>query len=129
MRLTQIFQRKSIWPYEILPTKKGLDHYWFNSGPSDLVKDLPVDWKNNIQKIYSGGSLVLYTLGRLDLIRSKIWALCDRQIDLGDCIALNPTNNELAEVVDWLNPLDGNPDWPRHVAEVVKQLKKELDNA
>ena len=104
----------------------GLDQHWFNNGPASLIKNLDADWKNKIEKIFKGKVLTLYTLSRLDLIRSKVWAMCDRQIDLGDCVALRPTAAELDAITPWLSGVDLNPDWPRHVEVVVGLLKKEL---
>jgi hypothetical protein len=43
-----------------------------------------------------GKKLRLQTLGRKDLLRVKLFALCDRGIDLGDFLALAPTEEELA---------------------------------
>jgi hypothetical protein len=42
-------------------------------------------------------------------------ALCDRGIDLHDCVALAPTIHELDEITLWLQQQDANPDWPAHV--------------
>ena len=43
-----------------------------------------------------------------DLLKTKLFALCDRGIDLPDCIALAPTAHELDECVPWLAVQDGN---------------------
>jgi hypothetical protein len=59
----------------------------------------------------------------LDLVcqNAKLFALCDRGIDIGDCIALAPT----ATVLPWLELQDANPDWPAHVRVTLTDLGKE----
>jgi hypothetical protein len=71
-------------------------------------------------------AIKLQTLDRLDLIRVKLWALCDRGIDIGDCIALAPTADELVAVLSWLEDQDANPDWPTHVRETLADLGRKL---
>jgi hypothetical protein len=99
---------------------------WLYNGPSSLKDVLPSGWKDRLQVAYTGKALTLRCLGRIDLLRSKLFALCDRGIDLQDCIALNPTNDELYEIQPWLEQQDGNPDWPEHTRTVVDDLKKRL---
>jgi hypothetical protein len=79
-----------------------------------------------VQPLYAGRSLQLWTLGRLDLLRSKLFALVDRNIDLGDCIALRPTLAELAGLRSWLEAQDGNKQWPSYVRQVLAQLEQAL---
>lgn len=99
---------------------------WFNNGPSSLLDVLPSDWKNHLQLVFSGQALKLYTLGRLDLLRSKLFALCDRGLDLPDCIALKPTEDELSVILPWLKQQDGNLGWPDHVQETLETLRQRL---
>jgi len=75
---------------------------------------------------FSGHAIVLHTLGRLDLLRSKLFALCDRGIDLPDCLALAPSAEELAEILPWLEVRDANPDWPAHVRQSLSDLGRRL---
>jgi hypothetical protein len=70
--------------------------------------------------------LTLYTLGRSDLVRIKLFAYCDRQQDLSDCIALVPSKEELHEALEWLQKQDAHPDWPIHVQKSLSFLAKEL---
>ena len=65
-------------------------------------------------------------LPRLTLLKSKLFALCDRGTDLGDCAALAPTERELAECVPWLEVQDGNEQWPEHVRATVADLARRL---
>jgi hypothetical protein len=64
----------------------------------------------------------------LDLLRSKLFGLCDRAADLGDCVALAPTPDELSLILPWLQEQDGNPEWPAHVIEVLDDLRGRLDH-
>jgi hypothetical protein len=69
---------------------------------------------------------VLSTLGRPDLLKSKLFALCESGTDLSDCIALAPTPGELAEALPWLEEQDGNDLWPGHVRATVAELAERL---
>lgn len=70
--------------------------------------------------------MVLRALHRSDLLKSKLFALCDRGLDLPDCIALAPTPQELAEANTWLEPQDLNPHWPAHVRATLEDLARRL---
>ncbi|MBF0362409.1 MAG: hypothetical protein HQK49_15435 [Oligoflexia bacterium] len=111
---------------EFASTVKGLDVDWLNNGPESLSKDLPKGWELRCENIYSGTSLKLQTLCRSDLLKSKLFAYCDRGIDFEDCIKLSPTKNEIVESLDWLYERDGNTDWPEHVKLSMDKLAKEL---
>jgi hypothetical protein len=106
----------------------GLDPDWLNNGQEALKDDLPGAWRDRLQPLYIGSALKLYTLGRIDLLRSKLFAYCDRQQDFNDCIALNPSIEELDEIIPWLKERDSNPLWPDHVDTSLEFLMKELGN-
>jgi hypothetical protein len=99
---------------------------WLNNGPASLAQQLPPGWQAHLQTVFSGQALLLRCLGREDLIRSKLFALCDRGIDLADCIALAPTPDELATILPWLEQQDANPDWPVHARATVVDLARRL---
>lgn len=103
-----------------------LDEDWLNNGPSSLTDVLPAGWRSQLQAVFRGEAISLHTLGRLDLLRSKLFGLCDRGLDLGDCVALAPTAEELREVLPWLQQQDANPHWPAHVEEVLADLGRRL---
>lgn len=109
-----------------LHTADGITAGWFNNGPASFVRNLPQTWTTRLQALYSGTALELLTLGREDLLRSKLFALIDRNIDLPDCVALQPTRDELHSLLPWLSDQDGNEDWPRYVHDVLGQLAQEL---
>ena len=99
---------------------------WLNNGPASLVPQLPADWRDHLQTVFRGRAVHLDCLGRADLLRSKLFALCDRGIDLGDCLALAPTREELATLLPWLDQQDGNPGWPAHVHDTLADLGQRL---
>lgn len=99
---------------------------WLNNGPASLTRDLTGDWRARIQVAFKGNAITLYTLGRADLLKSKLFALCDRAVDRDDCIKLKPTQGELNDISPWLEQQDGNPVWPDHVRDTLSDLAKEL---
>jgi len=99
---------------------------WLNNGPMQLTEVLPEGWRVRVQLLFKGRALVLDTLGRADLLKTKLFALCDRGTDLPDCLALAPTRAELDEAIPWLALQDANPDWPTHVMATVDDLKQRL---
>ena len=104
----------------------GLDVDWLNNGPESLGNDLPDGWRDRVQPLFNGHAISLTTLGRIDLLRSKLFAYCDRQQDLSDCVALKPSTDELNEIHPWLSECDANPRWAEHVQTSLRFLKKEL---
>lgn len=100
---------------------------WLNNGPISLTEDLPEGWQNRVAPLFEGQAITLQTLSRSDLLLTKLFALCDRQQDLDDCIALSPTAQELNQCLGWLYERDGNPYWPDNVRLSLKKLAKELD--
>jgi len=111
--------------------KRGMELQddWLNNGPASLVSVLPPGWRERLQPVFSGISIELRCLGRMDLLRSKLFALCDRGFDLGDCLALAPAADELGAILPWLEQQDGNPAWPAHVRATLVDLGKRLDHA
>jgi hypothetical protein len=99
---------------------------WLNNGPVSLSYHLLGDWEQRIQPLFSGRSIQLRCLHRSDFLCAKLFALCDRGIDLGDCIALAPTKSDLATVLPWLERPDANPDWPTHVRATFTDLARRL---
>jgi hypothetical protein len=107
-------------------SRPELWEHWLNNGPRSLIRDLPPDWSDHLETIFSGKSLTLLTLGRLDLLRSKLFAYCDRQQDIDDCIALAPSTEELKICLPWVQERDANPHWPEHVRVSLNSLAREL---
>ncbi len=99
---------------------------WLNNGPIQLGDILPVGWRDRLQLAWSGQAVVLNTLGRTDLLRTKLFALCDRGTDLADCIALGPSFEELTELEPWVAAQDANPQWPDHVCATLQYLRDRM---
>jgi len=99
---------------------------WLNNGPSALIGDLPPGWQGRVQMVFRGEAIELHTLGRSDLLKAKVFALCDRGFDLPDCVAMNPTADELADLLPWLEVRDLHPGWPDHVRATVSDLARRL---
>jgi len=103
-----------------------LDDDWLNNGPASLTEHLPKDWRDHLQPAFTGHAITLTCPGRLDLLRAKLWALADRGIDLGDCVALAPTDDDLETILPWLEQQDANPDWRVHIRAVLPDLGRRL---
>jgi hypothetical protein len=99
---------------------------WLNNGPMQLGDVLPEGWRFRVVLAFEGKALVLHSLGRADLLKTKLFALCDRGTDLPDCVDLAPTAAELAEALPWVSFQDANPDWPAHVAATLADLGRRL---
>lgn len=98
---------------------------WLNNGPSSRAPLLPAGWELRLKEAFRGQVLVLRSPHRSDLL-SKLFALCDRGLDLQDCVALAPSLAELAEATRWLEPQDLNPSWPAHVRATLGDLARRL---
>lgn len=123
--------KKASVDFARMKTNQGYDlpEDWLNNGPESLLETLPSNWRKHTRPIYDGEAIRLLTLGRLDLLRSKLFGLCDRGTDLEDCISLNPTEEELNAVIDWVKNQDANPRWPDHVDEQFGVLRERLSAA
>jgi hypothetical protein len=96
---------------------------WLNNGPIKLADILPEGWRLRVRVAFEGDALYLTTLGRADLLKTKLFALCDRGTDLADCVALSPTAEELEEAQPWLAEQDAHPLWPDHVRATLEDLQ------
>ena len=99
---------------------------WLNNGLASLGPLLPEEWRNRLQPIFQGEALRLWALGRPELLLSKLFALCDRALDLGDCLALRPSVEELSRAEAWIAAQDPHPDWPAHVRATLQDLARRL---
>lgn len=99
---------------------------WLNNGPMQLGDVLPAGWRERVEPLFRGEALTFTVLGRSDLLKSKLFALADRSVDLEDCLALEPTAHELAECLPWLEQQDGNEEWPAYVRDTLAKLGRRL---
>jgi uncharacterized nucleotidyltransferase DUF6036 len=121
-----ILQAARAFAAELRRAGEPLDDDWLNNGPSSLVTLLPASWADQLQPVFAGAAIELRTLGRADLLRTKLFALCDRALDLADCLALAPAASELAAIAPWLAVQDLHPDWPEHVRRTLADLGRRL---
>jgi hypothetical protein len=122
----QIADASRIFAQEMRRRGIELADTWLNNGPSSLSKVLPDGWRDRTQPAFSGRALSLETLGRADLLKTKLFALCDRGTDLADCIAFSPTAEELEAAMPWIALQDANESWPSHVETTIRDLRRRL---
>ena len=99
---------------------------WLNADAMPVGALLPSGWQTRLQPAFEGKALRLQALGRDDLIRTKLFAACDRGTDIADCLALRPLASELEEAARWVAIQDAHPGWPDHVAATVSDLARRL---
>ena len=99
---------------------------WLNNGPASLAPLLPDGWRCRLRLVFEGSALRLWAPGRADLLLTKLFALCDRGLDLGDCLALAPSSEELSRAEAWVAAQDLHPDWPAHVKATLHDLAQRL---
>ena len=107
---------------EFASREQDLSPDWLNNGPSSLAKSLPSGWEQRVVAVYSGRAIRLHTLGRQDLLLTKLFALRGRGQDLEDCVALRPTSAELRDALPWFEQQDAHPAWPAHVRATIADL-------
>jgi hypothetical protein len=93
--------------------QSGIDADWLNSKAHDFVQVpgcFPDGWRSRLRVAFRGGALQLMTLGNLDLLCTKLVALVDRGIDYQDCVALNPTLEQLRAAWPFVEQYEGNAD-------------------
>lgn len=99
---------------------------WLNADAMPVGALLPEGWESRCQAVFSGQALRLESIGRADLLRTKLFAACDRGTDISDCVALRPGPEALAEAASWVALQDAHPGWPNHVAATVSDLARRL---
>lgn len=100
---------------------------WINNGPDSLVRDLPPDWESRLILGFEGKNIKLLVLGRIDLLKTKLFAYCDRtNPDYADLLNLKPTKEELSQCIAWVKERDGNPMWPDLVEKRFLALSESL---
>lgn len=112
----------------------GLNEDWLNSKAHDFVGVpgcLPEGWRERLRWAYHGRALRLQTLGRQDLLCTKLVALIDRGTDYLDCVALAPTAEELRAAWPFVAQYEGNEEsrevyWLPLARRQLGRLAKEL---
>ena len=111
---------------EFAKTIPNLWEEWLNNGPASLADILPKGWEDRLQRSFQGKALTLQILGRTDLLKTKLFAYCDRGTDFADCVAMSPSITELEDALDWVIQRDANSLWPDPVRDSFEALKKWL---
>lgn len=97
--------------FAALPHTQPSDGAWLNSKSYDFVVIpgcMPQGWRQRLRPLLHGKALRLDTLGRQDLLCTKLVATVDREQDLDDCIALAPTAQELQDAWPFVEQYEGN---------------------
>jgi len=105
----------------------GLEQGWLNNGPIDLLQNLHAEWKTGATLVFDSPKLKVFSLGRMDLLKSKVWAACDRLEDIPDVVAMTPTEQELDQVRDWVLECDASDIWPEIVNQCLEEIKRRLN--
>jgi hypothetical protein len=108
---------------------RALDDNWLNDTAAPVAHTLPPGWKERLHEIFRGRAITLRSLGRTEILMTKLYALCDRGMDLPDCVALAPTRTEMDQITPWLRQQDLHPDWPGHVERTLDHLRRSLTDA
>jgi hypothetical protein len=99
---------------------------FLNNGPITIINFLPKGWRERTVLIFPGESLTFFTLGRSDLLKTKLDAMVHRGRDMEDVIAMKPTKAELEESREWVLTADGGETWPEMVKESFDELNRRL---
>ncbi len=114
--------------------EQGIASDWLNSKAHDFVGVpgcLPEGWRHQLRSAFAGAALHLDTLGRADLLCTKLVALVDRGTDFQDCVALGPTEAELRAAWPFVAQYEGNPEsrdgyWLPLARRQLSRLAEEL---
>jgi len=109
-----------------------LNRNWLNPGPALLYDtgSLPPGFEKRLSTFHFGG-LVVHTMGRLDLIYLKFFALVDadpKSRHLGDLQSLRPSPDELKQAYAWVRMHDPSPGLHELAWQVLKYLGVEPDD-
>ncbi len=81
---------------------KVLSDNWFNNRVVNLRDSIPFGWQTDLDLVFEGRALKLSAVSRLNLIKMKMFAYCDRQIDYEDLEAMKPTSEEFKAGELWI---------------------------
>lgn len=99
---------------------------WLNNGPALLAGELPAGWEARAVTTFQGTHLHIKSIGRIDLIFTKLYATVDRVDDLDDLVRLKPTLEELDRAMEWVLQRDASEIWPRIAKEALAVIKGKL---
>lgn len=126
MLTDEIIEAAKSFAIEMSAQDSPLADDWLNNNPMQVAELLPKGWLARSQVVFAGKALTVLSLCRADLLLTKLFAYCDRGTDIGDCIALKPSVEELKAARLWVEAQDANTDWPNHVEESLRDLARRL---
>ena len=90
----------------------GMDMKWLNSAGHVFSRNFPNNWKNRTKLIFKGNHLTVKVLSRKDLIATKFYSYCIRNLktDRDDLIDLKPSANDLNFSKQWVLSLNESPE-------------------
>jgi hypothetical protein len=106
----------------------GLHEGWLNNGPRDIAKELPKAWESRCTDVFKGSALQVRSIGRSDLICTKVYAAACRTDDIDDLVELTPTAAELKQAEAWTLKRDAADIWPRIVTECLAEVRRRMGN-
>ncbi len=107
----------------------GISMQWLNSAGHIFSQDIPKQWRQRTKLVFKGEFIIVKTLGRKDLIATKFYSYCMRNLntDKDDLIDLHPSKSELNFAKEWTLSLKDCPnrEWIITRFEEILQLNKE----
>ena len=110
--------------------KYGMDMKWLNSAGHIFARNFPHNWKNRTKLIFKGNCMTVKVLGRQDLIATKFYSYCARNLktDKNDLIDLKPSEKELNFAKQWTLSLKDCPE-KKFITSVFKEISQLTKNS
>ena len=112
---------------EAVGKNEGLPPGWLNNGVAPFKNLLPKGWEVRSVGVFGGSHLSVKSLGRQDLIGTKLLGACDRGDDVSDLVRLPVTHEELEAAKAWVLNQDASDIWPKIVNECCMEILKQLE--
>lgn len=109
--------------------KFNLDITWLNSAGYIYSLNFPSGWKERTVPVYKGEALKVKSLSKKDLIATKLYAACSRQMetDLLDLRDLKPSQSELDFARQWILSRPDSKDIEKKLEEIYSTFTKGLN--
>jgi len=109
----------------IVGENNNLSYGWLNSAATSFADELPPGWQERTRDHVKGKHLHVKTLGRTDLIFSKLHAAAERvEQDFDDLLALKPTKEELERAKKHLLTLKDSQVFKDRVENLIKEANR-----
>ncbi len=112
---------------EAVGKREGLASGWLNNGVAPFKSLLPIGWEMRSVVVFEGSHLTVKSLGRQDLIGTKLLGACDRGDDVSDLVRLPVTKDELQVAKEWVLNQDASEIWPKIVNECCIKILRQLE--